>query len=675
MRMLRLVESLTRRTAAWGRSFAGAAAVAVAAILGPVATSGAQDLLTPPEDPAELVDRLNRLLPRVSQSERAETVLLPALAQMQSPPGAVRSSEAAIMMSPEHPGWRRASEWAAASEQQTALDALRSVAEPRTRFVFTLPYGETAPREFRTAGLYTSFGDSNTIAQAKHGHLDAFDRLRRLVHVEATRLASAGEGGAALELLASMSRFGRMIADRLFLDEKEWGMQVMRESFERMRDVVYTHRDTFDEATLMQIIDELDVREYRIERIRLPQGDILGGLQIIVRVIEYRGGPIPDRFGPMMAGMASAERPLRMFGEAAGWQRLSETHANWFDSLDKLRGVYNDWELRWPLDPFDRLMRTSSDYRRMDPSRYAVIMESVPDLGSLFNERMLARTELAGSRLALAVVAHRARTNVWPRPLFAVRGRYLREIDVDPFHPSGDTAIEYFVPILDSPRDERRDPEPHRMTVVLGEAGASISPGDEMDLETDDSMVDMLEDMPPEFIEMVVNGVLQQFIDQGVAADTIEQAVDGWLENLRQMMQPPPGAPRPPAGFMDDIPSRDEAVAMLRALFENRRFVNALERRRQGRSLTPDEQRSVLEAMDEAAAVAESAGAADGDSEFPGRESFALTFDDSEFILYSVGRDGVPNWARNVGPAGNDYLLWPPTMSLVREHRLREAGR
>jgi len=681
MSILRLVHSLSTRVRAWGRSSAGAILVAAVVVGVSAAPSGAQaDLLTPPNDPAELIDRLNRLLPRASHTERAEDVLLPALARMQEPPSAARTAQAAIMMSPEHPGWSGAVRWAQATEQQEVISALRTIAEPRTRYVFTLPYGETAPRDFRQAGLYTSLGESNLIAGAKHGHLQAFDRLRALVHIEASRLAAAGQGRESLELLASLSRFGRMIADRLFLAEKEWGMQTMRETFERMRDVLYTHRSAFDESMLMGIIDELDPREYRVERIRLPQGDILAGLQMIVSVIERRGGPIPDRFGPMMAGMASSERPLRMFGEAAGWQRLAETHADWFDSLDKLRGVHNDWELRWPLDPFDRLMRTTSDFRRMDMSRYAVIGESVPDLGSLFNERMLVRTELSGTRLSLAVMAHRARSNVWPRPLFAVRGRYLREIDMDPFHPSGDTAIEYFVPILDSPRDERRDPEPHRMTVLLGEGGASISPGAEMDLDSGEGLLDaMLGEVGPEFIGMIATGLLQQFIDMGITADNIEASVDRWLDMARRMSAQGPGASGDaglPQGFsMNDVPERDEAIAMLESLFQDRRFTSALDKHRQGRQLTQDEQMAVIQAMESAAEQAERSAAAEQASENGSSESFMLTFDESEFILYSVGRDGVPNRARNVGPSGNDYLLWPPMMSLVREHRIREAGR
>lgn len=48
--------------------------------------------------------------------------------------------------------------------------------------------------------------------------------------------------------------------------------------------------------------------------------------------------------------------------------------------------------------------------------------------------------------------------------------------------------------------------------------------------------------------------------------------------------------------------------------------------------------------------------------------SFTVEFDDSEFLLYSTGPDGMNNYAEKVGAGGNDILLWPPLMSLTREH-------
>ncbi len=49
-----------------------------------------------------------------------------------------------------------------------------------------------------------------------------------------------------------------------------------------------------------------------------------------------------------------------------------------------------------------------------------------------------------------------------------------------------------------------------------------------------------------------------------------------------------------------------------------------------------------------------------------------------QFVLFSTGADGAADWADEVqntpdAPAGRDYLLWPPVLSIVRE-TLTEAG-
>lgn len=58
--------------------------------------------------------------------------------------------------------------------------------------------------------------------------------------------------------------------------------------------------------------------------------------------------------------------------------------------------------------------------------------------------------------------------------------------------------------------------------------------------------------------------------------------------------------------------------------------------------------------------------------------NFSKNFDDSEFIVYSVGTDEQRNWATDVQNTmevvfGADYLIWPPQISLVREE-LRRRG-
>jgi hypothetical protein len=58
--------------------------------------------------------------------------------------------------------------------------------------------------------------------------------------------------------------------------------------------------------------------------------------------------------------------------------------------------------------------------------------------------------------------------------------------------------------------------------------------------------------------------------------------------------------------------------------------------------------------------------------------NFMAPLDDSHFVIYSVGPDGNPDWAQNVREDlsqifTGDYLIWPPVVSLYRQH-LEERG-
>ncbi len=62
----------------------------------------------------------------------------------------------------------------------------------------------------------------------------------------------------------------------------------------------------------------------------------------------------------------------------------------------------------------------------------------------------------------------------------------------------------------------------------------------------------------------------------------------------------------------------------------------------------------------------------------PGGENFSIMLRDDQFVMYSVGRDGVKSLAEDVSidpeAVTGDYLIWPPMLSLYRTH-LSETNR
>lgn len=545
--------------------------------------------IRPPQNPDRAIEELNALVGSAPEDERAEDVMLPAIAEMDAPPAALRGQYASALITPANSQWNVVQQWALAAPQQGALDALREVADPDARFVFTLPYGDAAPERFREASLYSDLGPQNLLVAANHLHLDGFTDVGRLVHVEATRLADAGEMQSACELLLSWVRFGRMIADREYQEEKMWAMRTMNLALVRVRDLLYAWPDQLmSPDAYRDLVESLDDREVEIGRIRLPRADRWAALQLIGRVMEERGGPDPQAFGPTMGRLAAEGRPLKLFGQAGRWQRMAENHADWFDTLDTLSGVLKDRELRWGLSAHDPVLQTKSEYDRLDAARHALLLRAIDDPSMMLGERLILRTELEGTRVALAIVGYRSRFRSWPPTLFAVRGGargFIRDLGPDPFIPIEDAErstiigverdpLEFFVPIRDTRRSEREDPEPIQITVNLGELA---------------SLVTM-------FADAEAFGELGDGAEQGDGEDGEESAKGGEQTDAE--------------GDEDSAGSSGGAATAL---------------------------------------------------------SFIASLSDDTFVLYSVGEDGEDDRATSVGVGGEDYLLFPPLIGLIRD--------
>lgn len=439
------------------------------------------------------VERANRLYADIATNLRSDTIILPALADLERPPSSVDTVQKAELITVRSPAWPEAARWAEGSTQQAALTALREVTKGedfRRSFAFGQPYGiEGVPIDLIRARLYTELGDPPTLAGARHLYLARFDQLSCLVNVEATRLAAAGSVTEAGDLLISLIGFGRQVADRQFYRESEWGFTTMMATLERLRDVLYADFRSADrKATpewLLKAIERLDEDRgiMAVGRIKFPQADYIAGQQVIDRVFVPRGGVDPARFGPTMAKLGASEYPLRLLGESARWRRAAATHADQIDTTDALNGAFNDFANRWPLPAFDRRMAQPFAYRayRAAGSRFAVIEATLPDMSALFDLRRQLRVEAIGTRLSLAHLGRFYAQRAFAPSVEAVRPAWLRAMEPDPYKvPSvrGDAPpMEFFVPIRDirRPLGPRETPQPHEMNIVIPERGENFN--------------------------------------------------------------------------------------------------------------------------------------------------------------------------------------------------------
>lgn len=438
----------------------------------------------------EFVDRANALYTTIRPNLRSDLVLLPAIAKMEEPPASVSRLAKAMLLPAGATGWDAAEKWAQGAPQRAVLEALHKVAAGENAsegMAFGQPYGADAIATSSDgialikANLYTDLGDPPLLAGARYLYLPALDKVACLVNVEATRLAAAGKPSEAVALLIDWLFFSRQMAERQAFQETRWGLRSMFAAFERIRDVVYTDFRGAHALTVEQILTILerlrgDGGYLRLDRLVFPVGPRIAGEQVVAQVFTPEGGPNAT-FGQTMARLASTQRPLRLFAEAARWDRIAAGHAVSRDTAKELGRVYDDIAARWPLDPFDQRMALINDFERMDKGRFAVIASVLPDLTVLFNDRQVLRTEAIGTRDALGVVAFFYSAKSFPPKLESIRPRFAKNLEADPFNPDRargkQPPLEFFVPVRDQVAGAGQS-KPHEMNVIVGDMNFQV---------------------------------------------------------------------------------------------------------------------------------------------------------------------------------------------------------
>ncbi len=435
------------------------------------------------------ISRVNQASSRIANDNRADLVLFPAMVGMAEPPAVVQTLEngrptAAMLLGPGLRGWESAAEWAAADSQQAVIEALNEITEEASfqqSMVMAQPYGiNGVPVDLIRAGLYTELGDPPSLSTADFRYLPKLTNVVILAHVEATRRLESGDATGALDVLVDLLHLGRMMADRNFFEEVEWGYRTMIDATIRIRDVAYvdysSQQPSLTQDQLLEVIGRLDLDRrgfIMIDRLRLPEGDRAGAEQILSRIFDSRGRPTAQ-FASTMSSLTTTDRPLRRFSEAGLWTQVQAVHGDGISTREKLDDVFNDWIQLWTQSDFAPGHKLVREYSRLNPISEGVLMAIVPDMSGLFNERRILKTEMSGTRTALAIVAYKAQLRTLPVNLAALRPHILPDREVDPFGPERDpqnrrlvSEFKYLVPKRDLEVDPRTGPQPLPIDVTM----------------------------------------------------------------------------------------------------------------------------------------------------------------------------------------------------------------
>lgn len=637
-------------------------AIAVLTLSALVSLAPAQsDPLAGFDDP---VGQLNALLPRVPDDQRADLILGRALSETDPMPAALEALDSIRLLVPGDGEWDAALAWATGDTQKAALEAFVTATDRRARNVFALPYGEAAPADLRAEGFSVGFVDGK-LYEMEPGYFEHLSRLDALVWIEANRLVEAGEGMEAAELMASMVRLGRMLADRPMLWEAMLGYGMMLDSCEQLRDLVYRSPKMIGARESKRITRLLEDRTLRLDRLLFPPAGEIAVKQAIIDVYGHMGEADVAKIDALVAGSMVPD----------GWASEGEPWG-YFKMIDAAERVFGDWRLRWPLDQSDIILDRPSYYTSLLRSggSGALVLAVAKPHDMLFEMRRLVRAELAGTKLSLGVAAYANDFGSLPKPLVAIRPAYVSEIDVDPFDPLAADLMRYFVPIRDQSWGPTETPHPHTIRVHV-----SIS-GEEQFASLIESPMQRLVDDERAVASM--RAFIASITSRGFAVQNIREKLDGMNEETLRTLIPEHFRTRTNGLGAEGLRDLNETVIVsMLTTPDYKTFADAWgespdtgSRRRRGSRRQAEPSRELTQlARSYAVALAEFGvpqarrlkREEHGD---PNVAMFDVTLDDSDFVLYSVGDDATPDWAEQSGLDGEDILYWPPVLSLYREH-------
>lgn len=696
------------------------------------APAPAQAASTPPAalPGAQWVEKANKSVAVTPGTTDIAPTLFPALAAMETPPAGLESLDAAMLLSTKSKSWPAASAWAAAAPQKAALEALTKVTDPKKKSLLGLPYGAAGvDPAWVKAGLYVELPADNLLHPMKLRYRKHMERLFTLVNVEATRLAAEGKPDLAMSECIKWVRLAKILVERETARERTWAIRQIMLACERIRDIAHTNRDALTAEMCRNTADDLDERLLQARRIRLPLVDRFSAEQVIARTTIEKGNVDAGKFASTLARIAVGERPLTLFGEAAWYRNLAGGHAGWFDTQDQLSKVFNGWANRWNVENLhDPLLQLPSDYAKMDKAKFALLEITCKEVEQMQALRLELLTATAGTRVALGAAGYERKEKRWPPNVSAVAPTYVRKLDEDPYgydeRFKNLNAFKYRVPIRDDPKREREDPRPHTMSVGIGEAAPSpaasdplalsfasalagaIKTGDGSSLSAEDlDFAGMLKNIENAKKQVIRRAGEVSMTDSQLSAMADAMKLSGSAGNeanaemIRNLYTAGLKSAGPAGeallGRINDMMGMtlDEYLAVIvsveNAALKNTAVQDLRRNAMGGTKLTLDMVKKAsigaaealtsdtalftryLETMSKlmdaplGAAIRQSAGLANPSA---AESRFDVTVTEADFLLYSVGPDKRDDQARSVGSGGSDILLWPPLISLRREH-------
>jgi len=439
-------------------------------------SASAQDATARANEPYK---QIRRGANEVDPGLRSDLRLLPVVAQMEAAPvtflAGVAESQAFRILDERHPRWDALAAWAQSEPQRRVLRVLAEITEetdPRLAMGFGLPYGQDGLIDLIGLGLGDEIEnlmlfekrlqinvlvlDTPLLATADLSTLyeNAIRPVIELATIEAIRLASERRVAEALDVLTNLAYFGRQLVDRELGAEQRIGYTIIMFAMERIRDLAYIDSErrspslAAEPVRLKAVLDRLarlgpnNERGFlEFSRAELPLGDKLAAIELAEHSMPG-GFADPQRFASAMAvasgnSLSGDTSPLRLLGEMTYWEQQAPRQASKADTISAIERVWGDIDTRWKRDEFfGESRRREPELSRLDAQSYRIVRTMLSNALDMIAIRQMVRTEVGGTRVALAVLARRHAQGVYGMDVTAGATDWLnRIVDKDPYHP------------------------------------------------------------------------------------------------------------------------------------------------------------------------------------------------------------------------------------------------
>jgi hypothetical protein len=405
-------------------------AVAVAGAVVPAATA---------RDSLKNVLRDLNATPAVVGSDEIKSypVIFAAYLDLSEPPMDVGDDFNLLTIHPGMDEWSRVSGW---GESNNAMAKAILAVEEKT--LFGLPYGAgNVKPEFKSAGLMADVGRDGSLRDNVFPYLDAIDTIAAFATAESYRLAEAGQGDDAIDLMVATVFLMRQCCDRAFMLEQLHAVRLASNALSNLRDMAYTYQDKISPDKFAEVaIQKLPYLRPDRSRLLLPEGDRRVAEALVDEVFDARGQPHRDKFPATFASIQSKDVPLTHFGAAKRWRMIAEVHDSQEASMERLTLIYDDWFRRWRVAAYDPILALPTEFERTNPVRYAAVIYSTQDVDRLFAARDLLLVSVYGSAMSLGLSGYKERSGTYPSLTDAMYATFVRKrSDADPFDIEGGT--------------------------------------------------------------------------------------------------------------------------------------------------------------------------------------------------------------------------------------------